>query len=278
MSWYTHEELLEALGPATTPQVVDRFRRLAFVHNSNLSNIAAAALNEAWGSNLYALEKYLAVQVAWSIEQRTYTDSDNQIYVSAGHLQTRYGTPLFLIFERNSRPSMQPLICVGSGSDIRASRLPTPPEIPTVPEITPGSEIVMLHDHILNENSGRVPFLGRTPPVAQMCAISGAIQWSLNRGLQIPYYYFGNMNFLAPLYLQSRENITQAPDLIAPVQVNPSKLVVRTVLLPHMPYANARVAVERHDQLPAWMLDAWNTNASTVSEEQINNPESPVST
>ncbi len=106
-----------------------------------------------------------------------------------------------------------------------------------------------------------------------MCAVSGAIQWSLNRALQLPYWYYGRMNYLVPLYMQSRENITLAPDLIAPIQVTADALMVRTVLLPHMPYANARVSVRRHDQLPHWLLDAWNVAANTVTHEQIDNPE-----
>lgn len=82
----------------------------------------------------------------------------------------------------------------------------------------------MLHDHILQHNTDRVQFLRSTPLVAQMCAVSGAIQWSLNRNLHMSYWYFGRMNYLVPLYLQSREDITQAPDLIAPIQVNPQSL------------------------------------------------------
>ena len=81
------------------------------------------------------------------------------------------------------------------------------------------------------------------------------------------------MSYLVPLYMQSRENITQAPDLIAPVQVTPENLVVRTVLLPHMPFANARVSVKRHDQLPHWMLDAWNAASANLTQQQIDNPE-----
>jgi hypothetical protein len=81
------------------------------------------------------------------------------------------------------------------------------------------------------------------------------------------------MNYLVPLYMQSRENITQAPDLIAPIQVNPDALIVRTVLLPHMPYANARVSVKRHDQLPHWMLDAWNSTFASLTTQQIDDPE-----
>jgi len=246
---------------------------MAHIPRLQLENLARAALSENWGNDLYVLEKYLAVHVAWSIEQDRFTASENQLFVTAGHLQTRYGTPLYLVFERNTNVGRQPLYCVHCGSDVSAPSLPTPPDLPNPPEIPRGVEIVMLHDHILRDNAGRVPFLGDTPPVSQMCAVSGAIQWSLNRGLQLPYWYFGGMNYLVPLYMQSRENITLAPDLIAPIQVTPEALMVRTVLLPHMPYANARVSVRRHDQLPHWMLDAWNVAATSVTPTQIDNPE-----
>jgi len=45
------------------------------------------------------------------------------------------------------------------------------------------------------------------------------------------------------------------------------------VLMPYMPYANARVAVKRHDQLPPWLLDGWNTEAERLAEAQIEDPE-----
>jgi hypothetical protein len=266
-------ELLAALGSAYTNGVVARLRRLAHIPHLQLESLAKAALNENWGADRYVLEKYLAVHVAWSIEQDRYTAGENQLFVTAGNLQTRYGTPLYLVFERNEKAGCQPLYCVHCGSDISAPALPTPPTIPAPPDIPKGVEIVMLHDHILRENADRVPFLSKTPPVSQMCAVSGAIQWSLNRGLQLPYWYYGNMNYLVPLYMQSRENITLAPDLIAPIQVTADALMVRTVLLPHMPYANARVSVKRHDQLPHWMLDAWNSDANSLTHEQIDNPE-----
>lgn len=267
------QDLLAAMGSAYTNEVVARLRRLAHIPRIQLENLARAALNENWGTDWYVLEKYLAVHVAWSIEQDRYTESEDQLFVTAGNLQTRYGTPLYLVFERNANVGRQPLYCVHCGSDISAPSLPTPPDVPIPPEIPRGVEIVMLHDHILRANADRVPFLGQTPPVAQMCAITGAIQWSLNRGLQLSYWYYGRMSYLVPLYMQSRENITLAPDLIAPIQVATEALMVRTVLLPHMPYANARVSVKRHDQLPHWLLDAWNVAASSLTPDQIDNPE-----
>lgn len=272
----TQQELLDALGTRFTNQAVARLRALTHIPRGLLESLANAALSENWGNELYVLEKYLAVQIAWSIEQERYATSDDQLFISAGHLQTRYGTPLYLVFERNRNPRQQPLYCVHAGSDIAAPELPPSPEIPEAPQIPKGVEIVMLHEHILQDHADRVPFLGQTPPVAQMCAVSGAIQWALNRGLELPYWYFGRMNYLVPLYMQDRENITLAPDLIAPIQVNPDSLIVRTVLLPYMPYANARVSVRRHDQLPHWMLDAWNESAENVSNDQIDDPEPNV--
>jgi hypothetical protein len=275
MMSFQKEDLLAALGEPYTNEVVARLRRLTHIPQAIFTELSKAALSENWGRDNYVLEKYLAVHIAWSIEQGHFTTSNNQLFVAAGHLQTRYGTPLYIVFEKNSNTGRQPLYCVHVGSDISAGDLPPPPNLATVPDLPRNAEIVMLHDHILRDNAERVPFLGQTPPVSQMCAVSGAIQWSINRGLQLPYWYFGRMNYLVPLYMQSRENITQAPDLIAPVQVNPDTLIVRTVLLPHMPYANSRVSVKRHDQLPHWMLDAWNTASESITTQQIDDPEPP---
>lgn len=270
---FEQEQMLADLGNSQTNQVVQRFQTFAFLPNHIIESLAEQALSEQWGANNYVLKKYLAVQVPWAIEQGRYTTSSDQFYVRAGHLQTRYGTPLYLVFEANEPGHAQPYILKHAGSDVSAPSLPTEPELPASPEIPVGAEIVMLHEHILGDNSDRVPFLSGTPFVAQMCAVSGAIQWSLNRGLQLPYWYFGTMNHLVPLYLQSREDITKAPDVIAPIQIANNSLIVRTVLEAHMPYANSRVSVKRHDQLPHWMLSAWETYAEQLTEEQIDEPE-----
>ncbi len=270
----SQDQLLNVLGDPFTNQVAGRLRRLAYIPDHLLSVLAEQALNEQWGNDLYVLLKYLSVHISWSIEQNRFTSTQSQFYVTAGHLQTRYGTPIYLVFEENKIADKQPYCLVRVASSITAPSLPTPPEIPSSPSLPSGIEIVLSHEHILGEEANRVPFLSQTPPVAQMCAVAGAIQWSLNRNLQMAYWYFGRMQYLVPLYLQSRENITLAPDLIAPIQVNSDSLLVRTVLLPHMPYPNARVAVHRHDQLPHWMLDGWNEFALQATIAQIDNPES----
>lgn len=274
---FERDELLNALGDAYTNRLVERLHRFCFIPHAVLEKLSREALSEEWGRSLYVLEKYLAVHIAWSVEQGLFTQAEDQFYIAAGHLQTRYGTPLYLVFERNREPERSPLRPVfflrAAGSQVSAPELPVPPDLPKPPALPVGAEVVMAHDHILEDQAARVPFLGQTPRVAQMCAIAGAIQWSMNRGLELPYWYFGRMNYLVPLYLQSRENITLSPDLVAPVQVNPDSLLVRTVLEPAMPYANARVAVRRHDQLPAWLLDGWRSSAQRITDAQIDDPE-----
>ena len=261
------EELLSQLGNPATPKTVDRLYRFAYLLGSVLERLAHEALTEEWGADLFALKKYLAVHVAWSIEQGQYVFNENQLVVSAGSLQTRYGTPLYLIFEPNRQTDRQPWALTYAGARVSAPQLPLPPEIPARPDISKGAEIVMIHDHILGDNTDRVEFLRHTPPVAQMCAVSGAIQWSINRGLIVPYWYYGRMQCVVPLYLQSRENITVAPDLVAPLEISPNNILVRTVLPPHAPYANSRVTVRRHDQLPSWMLACWHSEAERMTDE-----------
>ncbi|NCT76501.1 MAG: DUF3825 domain-containing protein [Chitinophagaceae bacterium] len=269
----SQQQLLEKLGSPLTNKVVDRLHKLIYIPVEQLEQLAKEALHEEWGNDGYALEKYLAVQVPWSIEQNLFTCSDRQWYVTAGNLQTRYGTPLYLAIERNQKAAAPPFYLRAVGSYISAPALPSAPKVPEIPAIPTGAEIVMMHDHILGDNEERVQFLKNAPPVAQMCAISGAIQWSLNRSLQLPYWYFGRMQFVVPLYLKSRENIAQMPDLVAPIQINPDNLLVRTVLAPHMPYANARVSVKRHDQLPPWLIDSWKEYSKEAAKEEIENPE-----
>ncbi len=262
-------QLLSQLGNPATPKPVDRLYQFSYIPSSVIDRLCDA-LAEEWGADHFALKKYLAVHVAWSVEQGQFTFNDEQLIVAAGSLQTRYGTPLFLAFEPNREAGKQPWALVYAGGRVSAPQLPLPPEIPPCPEIAKGAEIVMMHDHILGDHTDLVAFLKDTPPVAQMCAVSGAIQWSINRGLILPYWYYGRMQCLVPLYLRSRENITLAPDLVAPLEVSPSNIQVRTVLPPHSPYANARVAVRRHDQLPAWMLDCWHSEVDRMSDESDN--------
>ncbi|HBO3635902.1 DUF3825 domain-containing protein [Pseudomonas aeruginosa] len=264
------EKLQADIGSGYTQKIVKRLHDFAYIPMPVLEEIKSNALSENWGKNLQALKKYLAVNVAWSVEQGRVTFGEDQFYLTAGSLQTRYGTPLYLVFMAGDEEGKAPWKLIKGGPHINAPSLPSAPEIPTGLQMPKGAEIVMQHDHMLKDNADRVEFLKDAPPVAQMCAISGAIQWSINRSLQLPYWYFGSMNYLVPLYLRDREDITAAPDLVAPIQITNDQILVRTVLEPHMPYSNARVGVKRHDQLPSWMLRTWNDHADVEAngEEQ----------
>jgi hypothetical protein len=259
------ELLMPFKGPK--PGEVRALREFAFLPDEVIERLKASALDEEWGAQNFVLIKYLAEHIPLSLEQERYTWFEDQLVVTAGSLQTRYSTPLYLVFERNQRPDAQPWFLKAATNRPRSPDLPQPPNLPRWPEIDPGSEIVIAHEHILDDNQNRVNFLENAPPVAQMCAVSGAIQWAIHRELVIPQLYFGTTSFFVPVYLTSREDATSAPDLVAPVQVQPRYLVARTLLLPHMAYARARVAVPRADRLPSWLLHAWADHASSLESD-----------
>lgn len=262
----TKEELIAEFGNAKSD--VQKLNNFAFIHDDKLEILAKGALQENWGEDLFVLRKYLAVHIPMSIEQGRYIWNGEQLFVAAGSLQTRFGVPLYLAFEPNTG-GRQKFYLKWIGDRPQCSEFPEPPVFKNWPEIDLASEIVIATDHILGDNVERILFLKDTPPVAQICAVTGAIQWSLYRNLQIKQMYLGVESYFVPIYLQTRENITSAPDLVAPVQVQPDRLLVRTVLLPHMAYDKARVVVTRHDELPTWIVSSWNEHSATVTAAAI---------
>src|SRR5262245_8860483 len=103
----TQQTLLEQLGSSATPRTVDRLHRFAYIPDIWIDRLAKDAVSEGCGPRRYALEKYLADHVAWSIEQGQFVFQNDQLYVAAGSLQTRYGTPRFLAFAANRNPDKQ---------------------------------------------------------------------------------------------------------------------------------------------------------------------------
>jgi hypothetical protein len=93
--------------------------------------------------------------------------------------------------------------------------------------------------------------------VARIAALAGAVSWSLYRGLAVRQLHGGGRGYFVPVYLRSREDLTAAPDVVVPIATQGERLVVRTLLEPHVAYAPARAVVERCEQLPPWLLDAW---------------------
>jgi len=268
MGLFSKEELLSQLGNARSGEV-QRLTYFSFVPDEKIEILARCALQEDWGENYFVLRKYLAVHIPMSIEQERYVWNGDQLFVSAGSLRTRFGIPIYIAFQPNTLEGRQKLYLRWVGDSPRCGEFPEPPMFNEWPRIDLSSEVVIATDHILGDNENRIPYLQETPPVAQMCAVTGAIQWSLHRGLYIKQMYLGVESYFVPLYLQTREDITSAPDLVAPVQIQPNRLLVRTVLLPYMAYDKARVVVTRHDELPPWLLSSWHEHSATVTAESI---------
>ena len=267
---FEQSTLLNHLGSAYTTRPVERLKDFAFLSPQALKNLREAALPEYWGSHNFVLEKYLAVHVPWAIEQGQNTRSENQFYMRAGHLQTRYGSPIYLVFEENMNPNQQPYHLTYAGSHIvtndgegaeDAEDLPGETSIPSAEPIPLGVQIEMRDDHIMEKIPERMPFLRDTPVVSTICAIAGAINWALSLDLQLAYWYNGRMGYLVPLYLTKRESIMAAPDAVAPLQLVNDRWMVPTILEPRFSYANARVAAKRHDELRPWMLSVWEDHA-----------------
>ncbi|MCT7954428.1 DUF3825 domain-containing protein [Laspinema palackyanum] len=261
------EDLLEQYGsPRTRNLLRDCLYSFSFITQKALNKLNEQSLQENWGKELDVLKKYIAITLYWSIEQEKFLEYKDGFIVAAGLLRNRYNVPLYLKFEPNQRDD-QPwrLTDAGTGENFSDEEveLPPPPEVPKAPEIPLGNEIVISDEHILRDNVGRVEFLAPASTVTQICALNGAIQWSIYKGLYQPCWYYGKMQYFIPIYLKSQENITTTPDLIAPLEVREGKipLRVRTVMNPIRQttyYSNIRPVVARADQLQPWIISSWN--------------------
>lgn len=238
----------------------------AYLPEDKIERLSHAALREQWGRANKVLKRYLALHVGLAVRQGKYVQQDVGLIFCAGQLQTRYGNPLYLRFEENKQ--LKPAYYLQYVGEALNSweQLPQPPDYPTWPEITRGAEIVLAGEHILNDHSERLGMLREVSPIAGVCALTGAIHWALFRDLAVKQLHHGVPSYFVPIYLESREDITNAPDLIAPLQVQDNKLYVRTALEPYMAYPSARIVSTRHDKLPSWLLRAWEENA-LVQEE-----------
>ena len=83
--------------------------------------------------------------------------------------------------------------------------------------------------------------------VAQNAAVALAVEWSLRRGLAVRQL---RESYFVPVHLADRDG---APDVVAPIQVQADRLVVRSLVQPRVAYPAARAVVERRGQLPEWV-------------------------
>ena len=241
--------------------------QFCFVPGGRLSLLKELAPEEEWGQNNFVLLKYLAVHIRVGIEQGRYVWNGDQIVMTAGHLTTAKGLPLYLGLVKNSTPNENPWVMNWVGERPSCAELPEPPDLGDWPKADPSYEIVVACDLASEERRFNLPGLDGDSAIAQSSAVTGAIHWAMHRKLAVPQIHGGGRGYFVPIFLSNRDDLTAAPDLVAPLMVQQNRIVVRTLLDPHVAYSPARAVVERWEQLPAWLLDAWDAATENMASQ-----------
>jgi len=206
-----------------------------------LAEVRNLAAPEAWGDEDAVLQRYLAVHVPLALEQGRYVWSGKELLLRAGHLETPSGAPLYLGLSRSEGTRFE-LAWAGERPERFEPLLSA--DLGPWPALDPRHEVVVALDLF------RAPQLAGLPLVAQNAAVAGAVEWSLRRGLAARQLRGASRGYFVPVHLTNRE---AAPELVAPVQIQAARIVVRALIEPRSAYATARAVVERREHLPAWL-------------------------
>jgi len=73
--------------------------------------------------------------------------------------------------------------------------------------------------------------------------------------------------YLVPIHLSDRD---AAPELVAALELQGQRILVRALMAPKAAYLPARAVVERREDLALWLRDAWSsaTRAAEEGEEE----------
>ncbi|MFT6714681.1 MAG: hypothetical protein ACJAVJ_001970, partial [Planctomycetota bacterium] len=135
--------------------------------------------------------------------------------------------------------------------------LPEAPDLGVWESLDPSHEIIVACELEHPERRVHLPGFDDAGPVAKCAAIAGAISWAIHRGLATPQIHSGGRGYFVPVYLKSRDDLHDEPDFVAPIVVQSDRGIVRAVLSPQNAYAPARAVVQRCEELPPWLLGAW---------------------
>jgi hypothetical protein len=251
----THESLLEDFGDDYLS--IQALFRFCYLPAGRLSFLKGLTVDEEWGTRDFALLKYLAVHLRLAIEQKCYIWNEGQLVLTAGSLTTRTGAPIYLGISRNAQPEGNPWVANWVGERPNTQALPEPPQLGTWAELNPSMEIVIACELEHPERKVALRGLEGAPIVAQCAALSGAISWSIHRGLATRQIHSGGKGYFVPVYLHSREDLHGLPDFVAPLVMQKGRAVLRAILSPQNAYAPARAVVQRCEELPPWLLNAW---------------------
>jgi len=258
-------ELLATFGEADLS--IQSLFQFCYLPGGRLGLLKDLAVVEQWGAKDFALLKYLAVHLRLAIGQGRYLWNGDQLVATAGGLTTRTGAPIYLGISPNTQPEGNPWVVNWVGERPSTSSLPEPADLGAWPELLPGAEVVIACEFENPERRAHLPVIDDAPIVTKKAALAGAISWALYRGLAARQIHSGGRGWFVPVYLNSREDLLGAPDLVAPLIVQDGRFVVRALLKPHSAYAPARAVVERCEQLPPWLLGAWEHAAEVAADE-----------
>jgi len=261
----TPQELLADFGEEYLS--IQSLFQFCFVPSGRLALLKELALDESWGANDFVLLKYLAVNVRLAIEQGRHVWNGDQIVMTAGRLVTPTGAPIYVGLVRNSTPDENPWVLNWVGERPSCAELPAPPDLGAWPPLNHGAEVVVACDFTSEDRRVHMSPLDDAPVVARVCAVTGAVHWAIQRGLAVRQIHGGGRGYFVPVYLTSREDLEEAPDLVAPIVAQGERLIVRTLLEPHVAWSPARAVVERWEQLPAWLMQAWHDVSDRREEE-----------
>jgi hypothetical protein len=251
----TREQLLADFGAGDYS--IQALFRFCFVPSGRLALLRELAPEEEWGDNHFALLRYLATHLRRAVEQGAYVWNGDQLVLCAGRLTSRSGTPLYVGVVHNTTPQDNRWVLNWVGERPSCPEVPEPPLLGTWPNLEPGAEVLLGFDPA---DADRRPPLGpleSLPPLLQSHCLVGAMHWSLHRGLAVRQLHGGGRGYFVPLYLTQRADLSLPPDFVAPVFTQGRRVVVRTLLEPQAAYAPARVAVDRWETLPNWLVEAW---------------------
>lgn len=241
-------QLLAAFGPDYLS--IESLFDFCFIPWDRLNALKTLGQPEEWGDKGLVLLKYLAIHLRMEIEQGLFAWSKDHLVLRAGQLVTTAGKPICLGLVRNAQPEETPWMLNWVGErpgDVESLK---PVDLGAWPALDPRSEVVVACDLTRSKLGG----LADLPVVTQISAIAGSVEWSLRRGLAVRHIHGITRGYFAPVHLTKRDD---APEIVAALQVQSGRVVVRTLPDPRVAYAPARAVVERREELPAWLLDTW---------------------
>lgn len=206
-----------------------------------LTRVKDLAAPEDWGDEDAVLQRHLAVHVPLAIEQGRYVWTGTQIVMRAGHLATAAGAGVYMGMARADGNRMA---LAWAGEQPVAVGALLPADLGAWPVLDPRMEIVVAIDQF---RSAQLAGLQR---VTQNAAIAGAVEWSIRRGLAAPQIRGEARGYFVPVHLTDRAG---PPELVAPIQVQARRIVVRALIEPRSAYASARAVARRREELPTWL-------------------------